>query len=178
MDSATLQACTGCTTSNAAMWLDPITSAMSMRGIDSPTRMAAFLAQVSHESGRLVYTSEIWGPTAAQLGYEGRADLGNTQLGDGSLFRGRGLIQITGRSNYNAVGAALCLDCINQPQMLAEPEWAAQSAAWWWTQHGCNDFADSGDFEGLTRRINGGLNGLADRLALWQSAKQALGVAP
>lgn len=149
---------------------------MAQYAINTPARQAAFLAQIGYESGHLAYTTEIWGPTAAQIGYEGRADLGNTQPGDGSLFRGRTFIMVTGRANYDAVGAALCLDCVNQPEMLADPQWAITVPAWWWAQHGLNELADAGNFEQITRVINGGLTGLAGRQALWQTAKQALGV--
>ena len=84
-------------------------------------RVAAFIAQIGHESGQLKYVKEIWGPTAAQARYEGRADLGNTVAGDGSKYRGRGLIQITGRANYKACGEALSLDLTNYPELLEKP---------------------------------------------------------
>ena len=176
MDASTLQLCTGCSSAKAQEWLEPITAAMAAQGIGAPARAAAFLAQIGHESGGLVYTSEIWGPTVAQLRYEGRVDLGNTQPGDGSLFRGRGLIQITGRANYDKLGAALCWNCVANPEMVAEPNNAALSAAWWWVAHGLNPLADKGNFLAITKIINGGMNGYTQRLALWQSAKQALGV--
>ncbi|WP_343618839.1 glycoside hydrolase family 19 protein [Ralstonia sp.] len=147
---------------------------MLFRQINTPTRAAAFLAQVGHESGQLRYLREIWGPTPAQVRYEGRADLGNTQPGDGKRFMGRGLIQITGRTNYTACGAALGVDLIKQPELLEKPEYAAGSAAWFWLQHNLNRFADRGDFVGLTRAINGSTNGITDRLALWERAKTAL----
>ncbi|MGB6104600.1 MAG: glycoside hydrolase family 19 protein, partial [Pusillimonas sp.] len=118
------------------------------------------------------YTREIWGPTPAQLRYEGRADLGNIERGDGSRFRGRGLIQITGRANYRSVANGLGIDCLSEPALLEFPEDAARSAAWWWANNGCNQIADTEDFERLTRRINGGLNGYADRLARWNLAKR------
>ncbi len=177
MDAPTLQACTGCSAPNAALWLTPVTRAMAQYQIDTPARQAAFLAQVSEESEHFIYTTELWGPTAQQLTYEGRTDLGNTQPGDGYRFRGRGLIDITGRVNYTAVAEALCIDCIANPAMVAEPAWAALSAAWWWAQHGLNPLADAGNFRRITTIINGGQNGYADRCTLWAAAKQALGVA-
>jgi putative chitinase len=137
-----------------------LSDVMLFRQINTPARAAAFLAQVGHESG--------------QVRYEGRADLGNAQPGDGKRFMGRGLIQITGRKNYADCGAALGLDLITQPELLEKPQNAAASAAWFWVQHNLNRFADRGDFVGLTRAINGGTNGIADRRALWERAKAAL----
>jgi len=148
--------------------------------IDSPERQAAFCAQIGHESGGLQWVTEIWGPTDAQKLYEPPSakatELGNTQPGDGFLFRGRGFIQITGRANYDQVGDALCLDCTNNPDLLASDEWAPVSAAWWWATHGLNALADEGDFMQITKVINGGLTGYADRCTLWAAAKHALGV--
>lgn len=182
MDANTLAACTGSSASRAAAWLSPITSAMDMYQINTPKRQAAFLAQIGHESGGMNWTHELWGPTDAQKSYEPPSSkatqLGNTQPGDGLRFRGRGLLQITGRANYDAVGRALCLDCTSNPDLLSDPNWASQSAAWWWQQHGLNELADAGDFQSITRRINGGLNGYDDRLRLWAASKQALGVSP
>jgi putative chitinase len=137
-------------------------------------RVAAFIAQIGHESGQLVYLREIWGPTSAQKGYEGRADLGNTVTGDGFKYRGRGLIQVTGRANYAACGEALGLDLINHPELLEQPQHACMSAAWFWATHGLNTLADADKFETITRRINGGLNGQADRLNLWAKASAVL----
>ena len=117
---------------------------------------------------------EIWGPTKAQARYEGRADLGNTQPGDGSKFRGRGLIQITGRSNYKTCGEALGLDLITQPELLEKPQHACMSAVWFWATRGLNTLADEGKFDTITSRINGGLNGLADRQALYARALKVL----
>lgn len=168
---------TGCPYDKAVGWLAPLADAMHEFSITTPTRRAAFLAQIGHESGGLRYLSEIWGPTAAQRGYEGRKDLGNTQTGDGYRFRGRGLLQITGRFNYAAAGRALGVNLIDQPDELAQPTLAARSAAWWWAAHGLNELADAGAFERITRRINGGLNGQADRLARWDKARAAFGVA-
>jgi len=156
-------------------WYPHVLSACVEFGIVGPARVAAFLAQVGHESGGFVHTREIWGPTPAQQRYEGRADLGNTQPGDGSRFRGRGLIQVTGRANYAAVAAGLGIDCVARPELLEQPRHAARSAAWWWVNNGCNEIADSGDLRALTRRINGGENGLDDRVLRWELAKLHVG---
>lgn len=147
---------------------------MERHSINTPARQAAFLAQIGHESGRLRYVRERWGPTAAQRGYEGRADLGNTQPGDGKRYMGRGLIQITGRANYRRCGEALGLDLINRPELLEVHAHAAMSAAWFWSSRGLNELADAGEFDKITRRINGGQNGREERLALWQLAQAAL----
>lgn len=137
-------------------------------------RAAAFIAQIGHESGQLCYVREIWGSTAAQRGYEGREDLGNTVPGDGRKYCGRGLIQITGRANYAKCGEALGLDLINRPELLELPQHAAMSAAWFWKLKGLNDLADRDEFNTITRRINGGLNGLAERLEIWKKARAVL----
>jgi putative chitinase len=172
---------TGSTLMRAANWCQSLNDAMTWFDINSPARVAAFLAQIGVESDHLEYVREIWGPTAAQRGYEGRADLGNAQPGDGYRFLGRGLIQITGRANAKAVrdGLAQTLcdipDFEAHPDLLEAPRWAALSAGWYWAKHGCNDLADGGHFEHITRRINGGLNAEDKRLALWSCAKEALG---
>lgn len=172
-----VKAATGSTIARAALWSDALQAACDRYGIGTPTRAAAFLAQIGHESGHLIYVREIWGPTPAQKRYEGRKDLGNTVPGDGKRFMGRGLIQITGRANYARAATALGLDLLNHPELLEEPANAALSAAWFWSTHGLNELADAGEFEAITRRINGGLNGEADRVALYDAAKHALGVA-
>ena len=151
-----------------------LNTAMNRYQIVGAKRVAAFIAQIGHESGQLKYVKEIWGPTAAQARYEGRADLGNTQPGDGSKFRGRGLIQITGRANYKACGEALGLDLIRQPELLEKPHHACMSAAWFWASRGLNTMADAGQFDTITRRINGGQNGAADRQALYARALKVL----
>ncbi|MBC8782813.1 glycoside hydrolase family 19 protein [Pseudomonas fluorescens] len=158
----------------AGVFVTALNTAMNRYGIVGTARVAAFIAQVGHESGQLRYVREIWGPTVQQLGYEGRADLGNTVKGDGSKFRGRGLIQITGRANYAACGEALGLALISKPELLELPQWAAASAAWFWKSNGLNTLADNGEFVKITRRINGGTNGLEDRLQLWDRAKKVL----
>ena len=159
---------------NAGVFVPALNTAMNRYGIVGTPRAAAFIAQVGHESGQFRWLKELWGPTAQQVGYEGRADLGNTVKGDGSKYRGRGLIQITGRANYAACGEALGLDLINNPQLLEQPQYAAMSAAWFWSTRGLNTLADQSEFVKITRRINGGLNGLADRQALYDNALKVL----
>lgn len=151
-----------------------LNDAMHEFEINTPERQAAFLAQVLHESGFLRWLVEIWGPTDAQRRYEMRYGLGNTQPGDGYTYRGRGLLQTTGRSNYRTTGEALGADLIEHPELLAEPGLASRSAAWFWRMHGCNELADAGNFERITKVINGGLTGYPERLGLWESAKEAL----
>jgi putative chitinase len=176
MEASQLATSTGATMLRALTWLAPITDAMTEFAINTPARQAAFLAQIGHESGGLKWTRELWGPTPAQLRYQGRVDLGNTHPGDGSKYRGRGFIQITGRNNYAEAGEALHLDLIDHPEILEDPEMCAVSAAWWWKSHGLNELADVPDFPAITKRINGGMTGYADRFALWQAAKKAFGV--
>jgi putative chitinase len=137
--------------------------AMLERGITTPQRAAAFLAQLGHESLSLKFFEEIWGPTQAQRGYEGRVDLGNTHTGDGKRYKGRGPIQLTGRSNYRKYGGLLRLPLEEQPEMAAKPGVGFRTAALFWQQIGANALADAGDFREITRRINGGFNGLDDR---------------
>jgi putative chitinase len=151
-----------------------LVSGMGYYGITTRLRQAAFLATIAHESGELMYTAEIWGPTPTQEGYEGRADLGNDIFGDGKRFKGRGLIQITGRDNYRELSDAMGTDYIAEPERLEQPEDAALSACWWWKQHGCNELADRPDFRAVTRRVNGGLNGLESRLNYYNRALSVL----
>ncbi|WP_312406540.1 glycoside hydrolase family 19 protein [Pseudomonas rhodesiae] len=158
----------------AGVFVAALNTAMSRYGIVGTARVAAFIAQVGHESGQFRCVREIWGPTTQQAGYEGRADLGNTQKGDGSKFRGRGLIQITGRANYSACGEALGLDLISNPELLELPQHAAMSAGWFWSTKGLNTLADQGQFAKITRRINGGLTGQDDRQALYDKALKVL----
>ncbi|QEY70519.1 glycoside hydrolase family 19 protein [Pseudomonas denitrificans (nom. rej.)] len=158
----------------AGVFVPALNRAMQQYRIDSPVRQAAFLAQIGHESGQLKWVKEIWGPTPTQSRYEGRKDLGNTQSGDGKRFMGRGLIQVTGRENYRKAGAALGLSLLDKPELLEQVEWATVSAAWWWSSRGLNELADAGEFEQITRRINGGMNGQKERLELWARAKEVL----
>jgi putative chitinase len=154
----------------APLFIDGINTAMDEFEINTPARQASFLAQIGHESGQLRYVQEL----ASGAAYEGRADLGNTRPGDGVRYKGRGLIQITGRANYAACGAALGLDLISHPELLEQPVNACRSAGWFWDVKKLNVWADLGDQEKVTRRINGGINGLADRLALFDVAQQVL----
>ena len=158
----------------AGVFVPALNTAMNRYGIVGTARGAAFIAQIGHESGQLRWVREIWGPTAQQAGYDGRVDLGNTVKGDGSKYRGRGLIQITGRANYAACGEALGLDLIGKPELLELPQHAAMSAAWFWSTKGLNTLADQGEFVKITRRINGGINGLEDRLTLYKVAQKVL----
>lgn len=154
------------------IYAEPLTAAMQEFEIATPKQQAAFLAQLAHESGQLRYVREL----ASGQAYEGRKDLGNVVAGDGVRFKGRGLIQITGRSNYTKCGFALELDLLTNPELLETPENAARSAAWFWFQNRLNQYADNDDFVTLTKRINGGTNGLDDRMYFWKLAKNTLGV--
>lgn len=169
-----LAQCTGARIDRAREFLPHIEAAMAEFDINTPARQAAFLAQIGHESGGLHWLVEIWGPSIAQAHYEGRADLGNTQPGDGFKFKGRGLLQTTGRANYQRTGDALGVDLLTDPTLLATPELAARSAGWYWREHGLNALADAGNFMLVTRRINGGTNGLEERTALFDVAKTVL----
>lgn len=156
--------------SKAALYAPLLDAAMREFDINTPARQASFLSQVGHESGQLRYVREL----ASGAAYEGRKDLGNTQPGDGERYRGRGLIQITGRANYTAAMMVLDVDIVEHPELLETPVLACRSAAWFWKSHGLNELADAGDQVKVTRRINGGTNGLADRLALFEVAKKVL----
>ena len=159
---------------SAGVFVSALNTAMNHYQIVGLKRVAAFIAQVGHESGQLKYVREIWGPTKAKVKYEGRVGLGNTVAGDGLKYRGRGLIQITGRANYVECGGALSLDLVNNPELLEKPQHACMSAAWFWSGRGLNAFADAGKFDTITRRINGGLTGAADRQALYARALKVL----
>jgi putative chitinase len=175
-----LAACTGASLSRAQRFAPALSAAMAFYSIDTPARQAAFLSQIGHESGGLRFVVELWGPTPAQERYEGRLDLGNTQPGDGERFKGHGLIQTTGRANHAKVRDRLrerfpdVPDFEEEPERLAELPWCCLSAADYWNERGLNALADAGNFRLITKRINGGYNGLADRLARWESAKNTL----
>ena len=168
-----------------ATYLPFFQSAMNEFEIDRPAREAAFVAQLAHESGELRFMEEIWGPTAAQRRYEPPSTLatklGNTETGDGKRFKGRGPIQITGRANYKRFGDLLGLDLVADPPRAAVPDVAFRVAGLFWSKKGLNELADlatAESFREITRRINGGFNGLADRERFYALARTVLGVAP
>lgn len=145
----------------------PAAAVLPRYGIaETAARVANFVGQATHESGCFRYTREIWGPTPAQRGYEGRKDLGNIAPGDGYTYRGRGIFQITGRANYWQIGKALGLPLEATPALAESPPIAVEAAAWFWHARGLNQLADARDGDAITRRINGGLNGAAERRAL------------
>ena len=148
--------------------LPNLNTTMQRYGITTPLRKAHFIAQIAHESDAFNTNEEY----ASGADYEGRRDLGNTKACDGVRFKGRGLIQVTGRSNYAACGQALGVDLINNPQRLANFDLACFSAGWYWDTRSLNDYADNDDVIQITRIINGGLNGLGDRQAYLARAKQ------
>jgi putative chitinase len=160
-----------------------LTAAVNEFGIDQPARTAAFLAPLAHESAQFRFMEEIWGPTAAQRRYEppGKlaGDLGNTDAGDGRRFKGRGPIQITGRANYRRFGDLLGLDLVSGPEQAALPDVAFRIAGLYWSKKGLNELADrvtAEAFREITRRINGGFNGLAERERFYETAKAVLSV--
>jgi putative chitinase len=148
--------------SDVDKYFSALSTGMATNNINTPLRTAHFLAQLGHESGALRYSEE----GASGVKYEGRADLGNTQPGDGRLFKGRGLIQITGRANYKAYGDARGKDYVTNPTTLAtDPAVAVDSAFWFWNSQNLNSLADADNVNAVTYKINGGYNGLADRQA-------------
>lgn len=182
-----------CPMERAAKWVFAINAAMERYSIDTPKRRAQFIAQIGHESGALARLYENLNYSAARLleifpryfssseatkysfhpdkianrVYALRYGNGDEESGDGWRYRGRGLIQLTFRENYKTCGEALGVNLIHNPDMLAMPEHAAMSAAWYWYAHGCNAMADAGEIRGITRVINGGYRGLDDRIALF-----------
>ena len=163
---------------SAGVFVPVLNTAMVRYQIVGSLRIAAFIAQIGHESGQFRYVRELGsdqylskydtGSLARRLGNTPQAD------GDGQKYRGRGLIQITGRANYAECGEALGLDLVNHPELLEKPQHACMSAAWFWASRGLNTLADAGKFDTITRRINGGQNGAADRRALYAQALKVL----
>ena len=163
---------------SAGVFVPVLNTAMVHYQIVGTKRMAAFIAQIGHESGQFRFVRELGsdqylskydtGSLAKRLGNTPEAD------GDGQKYRGRGLIQITGRANYMTCGEALALDLLNQPELLEKPQHACMSAAWYWASKGLNTLADEGQFDKITQRINGGQNGAADRQALYARALKVL----
>lgn len=164
----------------AGVFVPGLNATMGKFAIITPLRMAAFIAQIGHESGQLRYVRELGndkylakydtGRLARRLGNTPEAD------GDGQKYRGRGLIQVTGHHNYEACSEALFGDSrlLNAPELLEQPVYAALSAGWFWQKEGLNTLADKGDFVAITKRINGGTNGLEDREALYKRALEVL----
>lgn len=140
--------------------------------INSNLRIAHFVAQASHETMGFRYLKEIWGPTPAQKRYEERQDLGNNRPGDGRLYAGRGIFQLTGRGNYARIGAALALPLEVEPELARDPQISVKIACHYWMVHGINAPADADNVELVTRIINGGHNGLEDRKACLLRAKE------
>lgn len=183
----------------AGVFVSALNNAMEQFKIEGRLRVAAFLAQIGHESGQLRTLVENLNYSAkglirtwpkrfnlvtaaavarkpeqiANIVYASRMGNGPAVTGDGWRYRGRGLIQVTGWVNYQACGWALNLDLLTKPELLEQPAYAALSAAWFWSSSGLNELADAGRLEDITRRVNGGLNGQADRLAIYN---RALGV--
>ena len=132
--------------------------------------MCHFLAQACHESANFRTTREFWGPTKAQRGYEGRKDLGNNQPGDGHRYMGRGIFQLTGRANYRTFGPKLGLDLEGNPELAAEPRNSFKIACHYWAARKIENAAAANDIVKVTKLINGGKNGLAERTALFNRA--------
>lgn len=160
------------TAENLEKFAQPLSETMEKYNINSPQRMSCFLAQLAHESGCLRYVKEL----ADGKAYEGRKDLGNIESGDGPRFKGRGLIQITGRLNYSTLSKEFGQDFVAHPELLEGPVWATMSAGWFWNAHQLNVPADVMDFLRITRRINGGTNGMEDRLKYFALAKKTFGL--
>lgn len=159
-----------CAPAKRADYLPYIQQAMQEFDITNYLREAAFLAQLAHESGELRFMEEI----ASGAAYEGRKDLGNTQPGDGKRYKGRGPIQLTGRANYEKYGQLLGLDLVNNPTIAATPQVGFRIAGQYWKLNGLNELADQQNFKAITKRINGGYNGLADRIVYYVRAKRVL----
>lgn len=192
-------------------WCAALNAAMQRHGIESPDRIAAFVAQLAHESGEFSRLTEnlmyrtaarihaVWpkrfpdegsarpfvgNPEAlANRVYANRLGNGDAGSGDGWRYRGRGLIQLTGRANYADAARALGLPLVEDPERLLQPDGAALSAAWFWQTHGLNALADDrsdddddADFVSITRSINGGTAGLSERRRYWALARQTLGL--
>ena len=184
---------------DAAKWYTPLIDMFARYNINTTQRQASFIGQCQHESNNfrtleenLHYSADglmrTWPsrfPSAdvaeqfannpekiANKVYSGR--LGNTEEGDGWAFHGRGIIQLTGRDLYTACGAALGVDFIGNPELLVQPKYAALSAGWFWGKRGLNSLADSNNIEEMTKRINGGVLGLEDRISKIKTAKQIL----
>jgi putative chitinase len=154
---------------------DAINQTFDKYSITSNKRICHFLAQILHESGAFRYSVEIWGNTAAQRAYDTRVDLGNTPQidGDGYKYRGRGWIQLTGKTNYRLLGDEFGEDFINKPDLVSTEPYDALSAGWFWNRRNLNTYADNDDILTITKKINGGYNGLNER-KMWLSKAKAV----
>ena len=161
----------------AKAFLMPLNSAMSEFGIVTGERPAAFLAQTIYESAGFRLLSELWGPTEQQRKYDDGGPLaqrlGNPP-GTGRLYRGYGLIQVTGLFNLQAEGQYFGKSVPEVIAWLQTPTGACRASAHWWRGHGCNELADAFDVVGLTRKINGGTNGLEQRTQLYRKISEAM----
>lgn len=155
---------------DALRYLPYLNEAMAEAEINTSQRMQMFIAQLAHESAELRHFEEL----SSGAAYEGRKDLGNTHKGDGMRYKGRGPIQLTGRTNYRAAGKALGLDLEGDPELAADYSIGFRIAAWFWKTRRLNSIADTGNFELVTRTINGGLNGQPQRVAYWKRAQQVI----
>lgn len=177
VDAATLRLIAARPESSIVDAIGPILSpTLASWGIDTPLRIAHFLAQCAEESDGFRTTVEY----ASGDEYDTRTDLGNTpeRDGDGRRFKGRGIIQLTGRANYRAADRALGLPLELRPELAAEPGNALVIACWYWQTHGCNRLADADDLRAITHAVNGGYRGLAERRRYLSLAKAALGIGP
>lgn len=153
-----------------AQYVAPLNEALAKAGIDTPVRKAAFIAQLVVESDSFRTFEEY----ASGRAYEGRADLGNVAPGDGERYKGRGAIQVTGRHNYESVSAYLGIDFVAHPELMATPENAFETAAWYWQSRNLNAVSDSGSIESVSRIVNGGTHGLLQRIDSFQRALSIL----
>jgi putative chitinase len=153
-------------------FLQPLNEGFERFQVNTPLRVCHFLAQVLHESGEFRWMEEL----ADGGAYEGRADLGNVQAGDGYRFKGRGLIQVTGRANYSQISKDLNIDYLNSPQRLAKIPDCVNSAFWFWNSRNLSRWADVDDFDRITRIVNGGYNGYEDRKKYLTRAKEVFGL--
>jgi len=185
-----VRTCTGADSARAFLAVDPLNEVAGLYAISTVNRLGMFLANIGHETGNLHFNTELWGPTDAQAHYYNHPGLGNMYLGDDYKFRGRGWLQTTGRGNYQKLTQRLrsrwpqmqVPDFVLQPDLLAQSEWCAVSAADYWEMQSLNRYADNDDFDSVCDIINlghkgerpGMANGFKDRLALWAQAKPAL----
>ncbi|MBW6491962.1 MAG: hypothetical protein K0B15_12295 [Lentimicrobium sp.] len=157
---------------NRSRFYAPILDTFTKFCIDTKLRQAAFLAQIAHESGSLKYVKEI----ASGFAYEGRKDLGNTEPGDGPKYKGRGLIQLTGRANYDKASIYFGVDFVAHPEFIEQPLYAALVSGWYWHTRKLNMLADVRDIRRITKLINGGYNGIDMRIRHYERALKAFGI--